>query len=461
MKVFQSKKNKALCLGLVVAFMFCGCGVKVQPMRQEPVRLDIVDVSDAWNVILNSCTSEFIGGHPIDEGFLAWVTNVYGEAAIVDIASYSPFDKPEVWYDFTGKSIHVLWHYYCKRTGIMNDNRTYEVDFADKDYVTFDFTGDISFAENVATTTFMDSQLNGITDCISAPLLDEMVGSNVLIVNNEFAYTTRGTPIEGKTYTFRANPSTLGNMYAIGVDAVNVANNHVYDFGYDGMIDTLDTLEKVNMPYIGAGYNLNEAMRPIYYIVGGKKIAVCSATQIERSTNYTKEATENSPGVLKCLHDELFCEEIALAKKNADEVIVVCHWGTEGTNKYGLDQKMLARDFARAGADIIIGGHTHTLQGLEYIDDVPVYYSLGNFYFSTTMSMPADYKTGIAQIRFKKDGSHEEFFIPCHFSNGYLSLTVDKEDKREIYDEIVSISENISITDDGQINNLQKEVENE
>ena len=74
-----------------------------------------------------------------------------------------------------------------------------------------------------------------------------------------------------------------------------------------------------------------------------------------------------------------------------------------------------------AGADAVIGGHTHCLQTVEYMDDVPIFYSLGNYWFSTTGNMPADYDTGLAQIRIKSDGSIESYFIPCKFSDGVTS----------------------------------------
>lgn len=65
------------------------------------------------------------------------------------------------------------------------------------------------------------------------------------------------------------------------------------------LIDTIDTLEEAGIPYVGAGKDLKDAMRPVYFVANGKKIAIVSATQIERSLNYTKEATETTPGVLK------------------------------------------------------------------------------------------------------------------------------------------------------------------
>ncbi|SDH28616.1 poly-gamma-glutamate synthesis protein (capsule biosynthesis protein) [Pseudobutyrivibrio sp. 49] len=362
------KCNLGLALVLTCSVLLSGCGAKegivssFNLKESQPKKLQIADLGDAWDTILNNSTKEFIGGHPIDESFLALVTSEYGDSVIEEIASYANFETPDIWYELTGKSIHVLWYEYCKSTGIQSYSlgNTYEIDCDDE--VVLDFTGDISFANDVATTEYMDHQINGITDCFSEDLLEEMRSADIMMINNEFAYTTRGAALEGKAYTFRGDPSRVSLLEELGVDIVSVANNHVFDYGETGLKDTLDTLEDAKMPYVGAGRNLEEAKKPVYFIAAGKKIAICSATQIERTLNFTQEATDTLPGVLKCLHPEIFCGVIREAKANSDYVIVIPHWGTEGNANYGEDQINLARSFVEAGADVIIGGHTHCLQ---------------------------------------------------------------------------------------------------
>ena len=409
--------------------MITGCGNstteldKVNLTKSEPERIEIVDLTDAWDTILNNSTNAFIGGHPIDETFLGMVTADYGNDVIEEIASYANFETPEIWYQLTGKSIHVLWYEYCEMTGMQqySYDKTYVLDKQTDGDIVIDFTGDVSFADGIATTDFMDHQMNGIYDCFSEDLLDEMQSADILMINNEFAYTDRGTALAGKAYTFRANPSRVALMSDLGADIVSVANNHVYDYDEIGLLDTLNTLSLAEMPYVGAGVNLEEAKKPAYFIIGGRKIAIVAATQIERTLNYTKEATGVEPGVMKCLHPEAFCETIREAKANADFVFVFPHWGTEGNANYGADQVALARAFVEAGADAIIGGHTHCLQTVEYMDDVPIFYSLGNYWFSTTGNMPATYDTGLAQIHITPEGEIESYFIPCQFDAGVTS----------------------------------------
>ena len=456
------KCNLGLALVLTCSVLLSGCGAKegivssFNLKESQPKKLQIADLGDAWDTILNNSTKEFIGGHPIDESFLALVTSEYGDSVIEKIASYANFETPDIWYELTGKSIHVLWYEYCKSTGIQSYSlgNTYEIDCDDE--VVLDFTGDISFANDVATTEYMDHQINGITDCFSEDLLEEMRSADIMMITNEFAYTTRGAALEGKAYTFRGDPSRVSLLEELGVDIVSVANNHVFDYGETGLKDTLDTLEDAKMPYVGAGRNLEEAKKPVYFIAAGKKIAICSATQIERTLNFTQEATDTLPGVLKCLHPEIFCGVIREAKANSDYVIVIPHWGTEGNANYGEDQINLARSFVEAGADVIIGGHTHCLQTVEYMDNVPIFYSLGNYWFSITGEMPADYHTGLAQIKISKDGQIDAAFIPCEFSSGVTRL-LNKNDKAysDIIDSLNSLSSTAKIDKKGHITKKQ------
>ena len=446
---------------MVLTSMLGGCGIRENEVEitynveeSQPEIIEIKDLGDAWQTILNNSTKAFIGGHPVDETFLAMVTSEYGDDVIQEIASYANFQTPEIWYQLTGKSIHVLWYEYSKKTGIQSYalEKTYVIDSDLQKDIVLDFTGDVSFAEGVATTDFMDHQINGITDCFSDDLLAEMRTADIMMINNEFAYTTRGAALPGKAYTFRGNPSRVTLLEALGVDVVSVANNHVFDYGETGLIDTLDTLRDSEVPFMGAGVNIEEAKKPVYFIVGGRKIAICSATQIERTLSYTREATGVLPGVLKCLQPDTFCDVIKKAKANADYVIVVPHWGTEGNAHYGPDQSSLARSFVEAGADVIIGGHTHCLQAVEYMDNVPIFYSLGNYWFSITGEMPADYNTGLAQVRIKTDGTVDAYFIPCRFSSGVTSR-LNNEDKAysDIIDSLNGLSGSARIDKQGHI----------
>jgi poly-gamma-glutamate synthesis protein (capsule biosynthesis protein) len=236
------------------------------------------------------------------------------------------------------------------------------------------------------------------------------------------------------------------------VDIAGIANNHVCDYGLEALSDTIATLDEAGIPNVGAGNNIEEAMRPWYFVANGKKIGIVAATQIERSYSYTQEATETSPGVLKTLDPEKFTALIRETKENSDYVIAFVHWGTEGSIYYEEDQVDLANAFVAAGADAIIGGHTHCLQGVSYIGNVPVIYSLGNFWFGST---PADgvnkRDSGVAQVIIDRDGSIQFRFVPCVQEDQRTTLIEEPEEKARIIAYLQSLSPGVTIDEDGYV----------
>lgn len=411
-------------------------------------------VWDAYEEILSGCTWELISGYVIDESFLAWVTKRYGTSPIFALADAvkAGNHERELWHQLTGDSIHVLWSRYCQETGFQSHAlaRVYWKECKSPDQTVIDLIGDVNFAEEWSTTRYLDKQVDGLYDCLSPSLLDELNEADLLMVNNEFTYSRRGEPVEGKDYTFRADPDRVYLLEIMGTDIVSLANNHAYDYGPDALLDTMETLKSAGIPYVGAGADLAEAQMPSYFIANGRKIAIVAATQVERTLNYTKEATETEPGVLKTLKADKFVSVITEAKKNADYVIVYVHWGTEQNPYFENDQEQLADAYIEAGADAIIGGHTHCLQGCEYRNGVPIIYSLGNFWFNSNKL-----DTGIAQLIIQKDGSLAFRFLPCVQKWNQTYLVEEEAEKERIWDYMESISKGVEFDADGYLRQRQ------
>ena len=262
--------------------------------------------------------------------------------------------------------------------------KRYSVKAASDSEITMAFVGDVGFAEGYATINRYRSMGSDINKSIDAPVLEVMQGVDIMMANNEFPYSYRGSPTPNKTYTFRADPKDVHIMKDMGVDIVSLANNHAYDYGPDALIDTVDTLNDAQLPFVGAGKNIEEARRAAYFYVNGYTISYLSATQIERYGNPdTREATEDSPGVMRTLDATKFVQAIEEAAENSDFTVIYVHWGSESTDLVEQSQRDLAKAYVNAGADLIIGDHSHCLQGIDYVDGVPVFYSLGNFWFNS------------------------------------------------------------------------------
>lgn len=481
----MTKKKRAAGLLLVVCMLLCfsGCSfdigelayrnvfepydpleeelsIEAELLRQREAEQEAItrnpvdDLDEAFEIILSECSGDFIGNHPIDETFLAWMYARYGEQMIEEIATAvkNEYEDPSIWYHLTGCTIQVLWSEFQRDSGFQTDEleNVYWKEAASEKEIVMDFSGDVNFTDGLGNMIHLRESANGIGDCFSEELIAEMKSADICMINNEFTYSTRGEPLKGKPFTFRADPSTVALLEDLGVDIVGIANNHVYDYGPDALVDTVDTLDGAGMPHVGAGKNLSEAKEPCYFILNGRKIGIVAATQIERSLNYTKEATEDTPGVLKTLNPDKFIGVIEETKRNSDIVVVFVHWGTEGNSAYGADQAELAREFVNAGADVIIGGHTHCLQGITYIDDTPVIYSLGNYWFSST---PTDGKrtaeTGLAQVRIDAEGRIKFRFLPCMQEDWKTRLLTNEGEASRVIAYEESLSSGVTIENDG------------
>lgn len=328
-----------------------------------------------------------------------------------------------------------------------DEEYTHIIETADDGSVTIGFAGDILFDDNYAVGNTFRKNGNTAEGVIGSSLLEKMRNVDIMMVNNEFPYSNRGTPTEGKTYTFRARPETVQILGTMGVDIVGLANNHAYDHGEQALLDTFDILDSVGVEYVGAGRNIDEASHTVYYITeSGMKIAFICATQIERLSNPdTKEATATSAGVFRCLDDTLLLERIRQAKEKNAFVIVFVHWGTEGTSEIDYLQRDQSKEMVEAGADLIIGGHPHVLQKIDYVQGVPVVYSLGNYIFN---SKTLDTCMIISTIH--TDGTVNLQMVPAVQSGCSVNEAFDSEAQR-IFNYMQSLSPGITIDAGGYI----------
>ena len=306
------------------------------------------------------------------------------------------------------------------------------------------FAGDVCFHENGYVMDYYDT-VNDLKQCISPELLQIMNDSDIFCLNHEYTIGESGTATTAKRYTFQANPERMGLLQEMGVDLVTLANNHVYDYGPEGLYETCDLLDKASIDYIGGGRDISDAKKAAYYEINGIKIGIVAASNAEVH-RYTPQATETSPGILLAYDMTEYLEVVKEAAQNCDYLIAYMHWGTEDSNYLNEQQQSEGRQLLEAGADIIVGGHPHVLQGIEYVDGKPIVYSLGDFWFNKETKY-----TGLLQLTIDQNGLKEMSFVPA-IQTGFCTEYLDKANEQaEFYQFMENLSINASFDSNGII----------
>jgi len=240
-----------------------------------------------------------------------------------------------------------------------------------------------------------------------------LLQGDMVIGNLESPITSSGVEFIEKKFRFKADLKAALALKNAGFTHLSLANNHILDYGEDGLRQTLAALDTNSLIYSGAGMNLASARKAKIVAIHGVKIAFLSYSLTHPKEFFAGAKTAGTaPG-----YPRIFTADIKLAKKNADCVVVSFHWGEEGFEKPKPYQITSAHKAIDAGADIIIGHHPHVLQGVERYNNGIIFYSLGNFAFgsnskSSNLSM-------IARITF--DGGVKEVeIIPLNVLNAQV-----------------------------------------
>lgn len=230
---------------------------------------------------------------------------------------------------------------------------------------------------------------------------------HISMVNLEVPVTVRGKRQE-KPFTFRMKPRFLDVITGAGIEVVNIANNHIHDFGKDGLFDTLDFLDSAGIARVGAGRTHAEAHQAVIKTVSGRRVAFLGYYNGGEAPAAKGKSFGVADRVLKLIQ-----RDIKLLKKNseADYIVVNFHWGIEKARKPDATQRAFAHRVIEAGADAIIGHHPHVLQGIELYKGKVIAYSLGNLIFGGNSRHT--YDTGLLEIRLTSEGPKYSF-IPVH-----------------------------------------------
>ncbi|MGG6314343.1 CapA family protein [Paenibacillus macerans] len=267
------------------------------------------------------------------------------------------------------------------------------------------------------------------------------------VLNLETPVTEGGEPAENKTFVFKSPPKALGPMAKAGVDAVNLANNHILDQGVAGLNDTMKALRQYHVLYAGAGKNSKDAYAPVYIERKGIKIALFGFSRVVPEPGWVAGA--NKAGVASAYAPEPALNAIRAARENADLVLVMTHWGKERTTKLEDHQQELAHAFIDAGADLVVGGHPHVMQGLENYKGKWIAYSTGNFIFTKSKD-PKTWETAVFAASCTRDGDCRLQLIPYRTELGQ-PVPMSPEDGSKLLREIESYSPGVRIAETGEV----------
>lgn len=317
-----------------------------------------------------------------------------------------------------------------------------------------DVTVSISFAGDVMMDSYFADYIQNYGVDYSwesvSPLLQE---ADITAVNLETCVSDQGKSLKKKGYGFRSQAETLQGLANAGIDIVNVANNHTYDYGKTAFLDTLLNLKQYGIDYVGGGNNIKEALEVKVMTKDKLRIGFLSASEV--SPAYSR-ADETKAGVAFYSQSEYtyILEAVKAAKEKCDLLMVMLHWGAEYQDKPSESQINFAHDLIDNGADAVVGQHAHVLQGIEIYKEKPILYNIGNFVFLKRNEKAG--KTGVFNLNFTND----------HFVNGHIApvfidhckanlLAQDNDMKKEIINQISSLSAQFEteISEEGTFSN--------
>ncbi len=302
------------------------------------------------------------------------------------------------------------------------------------------FAGDVYLSDYVLAAY----QQSGIQGILSKELRKELKQADVTMVNNEFPYSMRGTQALNKQFTFRVDPSYVRILSESGIDLVTLANNHVLDYGTDALLDTFHTLREAGISYAGAGNSLERAAKPIRKKANGHTFGFLAASRVFPTVSWNVENAQ--PGVFSAYDPSRLLAAVKDARAECDFLCVYVHWGIERSTTPEEYQVTLAHALIDAGADAVIGAHPHVLQGVEFYNGKPIFYSLGNFIFYQNIE-----QTAIAKVTLTDQQDAQWQMLPAKASLSCTSLVTDPAACGDFYNYMEDLSKNVTFLEDGTI----------
>ena len=251
----------------------------------------------------------------------------------------------------------------------------------------------------------------GVDHLFSAGVDSVFRSAQVVVGNLECPATKIQAPVQ-KLFIFRGEPEWLQVLKRHGITHLNLANNHAIDQGREGLMDTRRNVSAAGMVPIGAGANMQEAAEPVLLASQPRNVWLVPSLRLALE-NYAY--LTDKPCVSQEPMDSLLNRVHRLRKADSTAVIIVSlHWGGEHTLQPANSQRWDAHQLIRAGADVLVCHHTHTLQTIEEFRGKMIYYSVGNFIFD--QHKPLNTKACMVRLKVSTDDVKTET-IPVEIRN--------------------------------------------
>jgi len=258
---------------------------------------------------------------------------------------------------------------------------------------------------------------------------ETLKNKDILFGNLEAVLSSKGKAAE-KAHLLYSSPKNVEHLKSAGFDVLNIANNHIFDFGPEGFNNTLDVLYQNDLTFIGA----NNKPGKNHVIVEKKGIKFGFLGYTEDGFSFPEKGVW-----INKIEEINIIKDIEYISPQCEFIIISLHWGINNAFYPSPKQLNFAHKLIDAGATVILGHHPHVIQGIERYKTGLIAYSLGNFQYDS--KLPKRNKSIIFCLNFDRERVESYEIIPVIIDKNFLPCVVDGKLKDEIDDFITKISQ--------------------
>ncbi len=290
--------------------------------------------------------------------------------------------------------------------------------------------------------------LEGRSEQMIGDIKHHIEAADISVINLEAPLTDRGEPILKTGPNLIANPECVDFLVKSGFSLINTANNHILDYGQEGLFQTLGILDDNSLRHVGSGKNLSDACRAERFMTENGGVSFLAFAENE----YTVAEADKGGACPVDIYENIIA--IKKASVTGDFVIVMVHGGNEYNPIPSPGMKKRYRTYIEAGASAVIAMHTHCPQGYEMYKGCPIVYSLGNFLFDTPYK-DREYKQDdfwwkgyMVRLEIDEGAFNSISFIPVDFGPDGTKVNEIKGEEKERFIEYLEYISKILVDDD-------------